>query len=86
MGLQKRLVGRRQRARIGETARMLVDGPSGDHDLVLKGRLVTQAPDIDAVGLSDGLRPFQLARRGISPRSRSSGRATTTWLRGPIQG
>jgi len=48
MTLQKRLVGRRQRARIGEIARILVDGPSGDHDLVLKGRLMTQAPDIDA--------------------------------------
>ena len=48
MALQKRLVGRRQRARIGEIARILVDGPSGDHDLVLKGRLMTQAPDIDA--------------------------------------
>jgi ribosomal protein S12 methylthiotransferase len=48
MALQKRLVGRRQRARIGEIARILVDGPSGDHELVLKGRLMTQAPDIDA--------------------------------------
>jgi ribosomal protein S12 methylthiotransferase len=48
MALQKRLVGRRQRGRIGEIARILVDGPSGDHDLVLKGRLMTQAPEIDA--------------------------------------
>ena len=48
MGLQKQLVGRRQRGRIGEIARIVVDGPSGDHDLVLKGRLMTQAPDIDA--------------------------------------
>jgi ribosomal protein S12 methylthiotransferase len=48
MGLQKRLVGQRQRARIGGVARILVDGPSGDHDLVLKGRLMTQAPDIDS--------------------------------------
>src|SRR5687767_12632030 len=48
MNLQKRLVRRRQRGRIGGVARILVDGPSGDHDLVLKGRLMTQAPDIDA--------------------------------------
>ena len=48
MALQKRLVSRRQKSRIGATARMIVDGPSGDHDLVLKGRLMTQAPDIDA--------------------------------------
>jgi len=49
MGLQKRLVGRRMRARVGERTRVLVDGPSGDHDLVLKARLASQAPDIDAV-------------------------------------
>src|SRR5713226_4533886 len=48
MGLQKRLVQTRQRARIGQRARVLVDGPSADHDLVLKARLATQAPDIDA--------------------------------------
>ena len=66
MALQKRLVRRRQRGRIGEVARILVDGPSGDHDLVLKGRLMTQAPDIDAaVYLTEcdpsGFRPGDLA-------------------------
>jgi ribosomal protein S12 methylthiotransferase len=48
MGLQKRLVRKRQRARIGERVRVMVDGPSADHDLVVKARLSTQAPDIDA--------------------------------------
>src|SRR3954470_23540975 len=48
MSLQKRLVGRRQRSRVGELARVLVDGPAGDHELVVKARLATQAPDIDA--------------------------------------
>ena len=48
MGLQKRLVTKRQQARVGERARIVVDGPSPDHDLVLKGRLSSQAPDIDA--------------------------------------
>jgi ribosomal protein S12 methylthiotransferase len=48
MGLQKRLVRRRQRARIGQRSRVMIDGPSGEHELVLKGRLATQAPDIDA--------------------------------------
>ena len=48
MALQKRLVRKRQRARIGERVRVMVDGPSPDHDLVLKARLSTQAPDIDA--------------------------------------
>jgi len=48
MKLQKRLVARRQRGRIGERTRIMVDGPATDHELVLKGRLATQAPDIDA--------------------------------------
>ena len=48
MGLQKKLVQKRQRARVGERVRVMVDGPSPDHDLVVKGRLATQAPDIDA--------------------------------------
>jgi ribosomal protein S12 methylthiotransferase len=48
MRLQKRLVTHRQRTRLGERARLMVDGPASDHELVLKGRLSTQAPDIDA--------------------------------------
>jgi ribosomal protein S12 methylthiotransferase len=48
MSLQKQLVRARQRRRIGERARVIVDGPSSDHELVLKARLQTQAPDIDA--------------------------------------
>ena len=48
MALQKRLVGDRQRARLGARVRVLVDGPADEHELVLKGRLATQAPDIDA--------------------------------------
>jgi hypothetical protein len=28
---------------------VLLDGPSGEHELVWKGRLESQAPDIDAV-------------------------------------
>lgn len=48
MSLQKRLVGQRQRHRIGRRARVMVDGPSADHELVLRARLSTQAPDIDA--------------------------------------
>jgi ribosomal protein S12 methylthiotransferase len=47
MGLQKWLVAARQRARVGARARIIVDGPASDHELVLRGRLMTQAPDID---------------------------------------
>jgi ribosomal protein S12 methylthiotransferase len=48
MAVQKRVVAARQRRRIGECVRLLVDGPAGEHELVLRGRLATQAPDIDA--------------------------------------
>src|SRR5262249_2815671 len=48
MSLQKKLIQGRQRSRIGSRARVLVDGPSSDHELVLRARLSTQAPEIDA--------------------------------------
>jgi ribosomal protein S12 methylthiotransferase len=48
MGLQKRVAADRQRRRIGERLRVLIDGPSEDHPLVLKARLASQAPEIDA--------------------------------------
>lgn len=47
MGLQKRLVASIQRRRVGQQVRLLVDGPSNDHDLVLRARVEGQAPDID---------------------------------------
>ena len=49
MKTQQRLVARRQRARIGETVDVLVDGPSAEHPLVIAGRLEGQAPEIDPV-------------------------------------
>jgi ribosomal protein S12 methylthiotransferase len=48
MALQKRLVQKAQRRRVGQQVRVLVDGPAPDHDLVLRGRLASQAPDIDS--------------------------------------
>ena len=48
MALQKRLVRRHNRRRIGERTRVLVDGPTDEHELVLRARLSTQAPEIDA--------------------------------------
>jgi len=47
MRLQKRIVQRAQKARVGTRARVLVDGPAAEHELVLRGRLEGQAPDID---------------------------------------
>jgi ribosomal protein S12 methylthiotransferase len=48
MSLQKELVAARQRNRIGARVPVRIDGPAAEHELVVKGRLSTQAPDIDA--------------------------------------
>ncbi|MGH9313974.1 MAG: 30S ribosomal protein S12 methylthiotransferase RimO [Vicinamibacterales bacterium] len=49
MRLQREIVERRQRERIGRRVRVLVDGPSTEHPLVVQGRLDGQAPEIDPV-------------------------------------
>ena len=57
MSTQKRIVRKAQRARIGERVRVMVDGPSPEHGLVLRGRLASQAPDIDACVYLTGADP-----------------------------
>jgi ribosomal protein S12 methylthiotransferase len=47
MATQKRIVARAQKMRVGERVRVVVDGPSSEHELVVRGRLEGQAPDID---------------------------------------
>ena len=47
MSLQGRIVARTHRARVGRQVRLLVDGPSAEHELVLRARTSGQAPDID---------------------------------------
>ena len=49
MTAQKRLVAAANRRRVGERVRVLVDGPSAEHPLVVAGRLASQAPEIDPV-------------------------------------
>ena len=49
MSRQRRIVAARQAARIGTEVRVLIDGPSAEHELVLQGRLEGQAPEIDPV-------------------------------------
>jgi ribosomal protein S12 methylthiotransferase len=49
MSLQKKIVKKAQQLRAGQQVRLLVDGPSAEHELVLRGRLEGQAPDIDPV-------------------------------------
>jgi ribosomal protein S12 methylthiotransferase len=49
MERQRALVAARQQRRVGARARVLVDGPSAEHEWVLRGRLEGQAPEIDPV-------------------------------------
>jgi ribosomal protein S12 methylthiotransferase len=60
MQLQKGIVRRRQRARLGTPVRVMVDGPSPDSPLVLAGRLEGQAPEIDPVVYLDAGDPGEL--------------------------
>jgi ribosomal protein S12 methylthiotransferase len=61
MRQQKRIVAARQRARVGEQVRLLIDGPSSDHELVLRARLEGQAPDIDPVVYLTDCDPSELS-------------------------
>ena len=47
MSVQRRIVGQTQKGRVGQRVRLLVDGPAAEHELVLRARLESQAPDID---------------------------------------
>ncbi len=49
MRRQRQIVTRAHRRRVGDRVRLLVDGPSSEHDLVLRARSAGQAPDIDPV-------------------------------------
>jgi ribosomal protein S12 methylthiotransferase len=49
MKRQQQIVAARQASRIGSEVRVLIDGPSSEHELVLQGRLEGQAPEIDPV-------------------------------------
>jgi ribosomal protein S12 methylthiotransferase len=55
MALQRRIAREKNRALVGREIDVLVEGPSEEHELVMKGRHAGQAPDIDgSVYLSEG--------------------------------
>ena len=60
MQAQRRIVARRQKARIGQRVRVVVDGPSREHELVLQGRLPGQAPEVDPVVFFTDCDPTEL--------------------------
>ncbi|MDO8793516.1 MAG: 30S ribosomal protein S12 methylthiotransferase RimO, partial [Vicinamibacterales bacterium] len=61
MDAQRTRVARRQKARVGERIRLVVDGPSSEHELVLRGRTAGQAPDIDPMVYLTDCDPSALA-------------------------
>jgi ribosomal protein S12 methylthiotransferase len=55
MALQKRISAQRNSAHVGERVEVLVEGSHPDTDLLLRGRMATQAPDIDGqILINDG--------------------------------
>ena len=68
MSLQKQIVAQLSNSRVGQHVRLLVDGPSSEHELVLRARLEGQAPRHRPGGLPHGLRPV-----GFHPRPVHSG-------------
>jgi len=65
MSTQKRIVRKAQRTRMGERVRVMVDGPSPEHGLVLRGRLPSQAPDIDSCVYLTGADPEAVLPGGV---------------------
>ncbi|HYT75452.1 MAG TPA: 30S ribosomal protein S12 methylthiotransferase RimO [Vicinamibacterales bacterium] len=72
MKRQQRIVAEGQRQRVGTEARVLIDGPSAEHALVLQARLEGQAPDIDPVVYLTDCDPSQY-RQGDLIRARIVG-------------
>jgi ribosomal protein S12 methylthiotransferase len=61
MQAQKKQLARAQARRIGRHVRLLVDGPSDEHQLVLRARLESQAPDIDPLVYLTDCDPAEIA-------------------------
>ena len=71
MALQRRIAREKNRALLGRDIEVLVEGPSEEHELVMKGRHAGQAPDIDgSVYLSEGeAHPGEMRRVRITQAS-----------------
>jgi ribosomal protein S12 methylthiotransferase len=71
MALQRRIAREKNRALVGREMDVLVEGPSEEHELVMKGRHAGQAPDIDgSVYLSEGeAHPGEMRRVRITQAS-----------------
>ena len=67
MAEQKRIVARAQKKRVGTRVAVMIDGPSPEHELVWRGRLAGQAPDIDPVVYLTGADPEFLRPGALFP-------------------
>ena len=65
MQAQAKRLARTLRGRVGARVRLLVDGPSHEHELVLRARLESQAPDIDSLVYLTECDPTGIATGGI---------------------
>ena len=75
MAEQKRIVARAQKERVGAHVQVMVDGPSPEHELVWRGRLAGQAPEIDpVVYFTDADPEVTAARRSSGGRNRGGPR------------
>ncbi len=61
MQAQKKLLARGRASHVGRQVRLLVDGPSDEHELVLRARLEGQAPDIDSLVYLTDCDPAEIA-------------------------
>jgi ribosomal protein S12 methylthiotransferase len=85
MTVQRRIVKSAQRARIGETVAVLVDGPSAEHELVLRGRLEGHAPDIDPQVYLTDCNPAEFAP-GDLIQARLIAARDYDWVAAPLGG
>jgi ribosomal protein S12 methylthiotransferase len=85
MSVQKQIVKSAQRARIGQTVTVLVDGPSSEHELVLRGRLEGHAPDIDPQVYLTDCNPAEFAA-GDLIQARLIDARDYDWIAAPLGG
>ena len=83
MSQQKRIVRRAQKRRIGTEVRVMIDGPSPEHELAIQGRLEGQAPDIDPVVYLTDCDPAEI-RSGYLINARIVGAADYDLIARPV--
>ena len=77
MAEQKRIVARAQKKRVGAQVKVMIDGPSPEHELVWRGRLAGPGARHRSCGLSDRSRPRVAPRREPLLEAEIVGLATT---------